>query len=219
MDTAAGRSPSAHKPGWSCDAPFAVLLAGFLVVAYVVNSRSYLVQEGDYALGFHIVRNIFHYLVALYVGRRTVFDYTLIVAAVGGVLLFGDEPDAVPRSLDTCDAVTGAPVYLGIASRYTYVPAAGFAMLLTDVILAAETSATRWIDARTARVVFTVVAVFLAIRFAAFAQQGSQGFRNVAQRLTQQLVAPISSLTYPLVPSSPHPLTFPRPSSPASRQI
>ena len=179
-------------------APFAILLAGFLVIAYVVNSRSYLVQEGYYALGFHIVRNVFHYMVAMYVGRRTVLDYSLIVAAVGAILLFGTNR---MRFLVLWMLVTLSPVLLftwGIASRYIYVPAAGFAMLLTDLILAGERGASRWMEARMARVVFTVVAVFLAIRFAAFAQEGSEGFR-ASTAPYQQLVARIRA-DNPLVP-------------------
>lgn len=173
-------------------APFAVLLAGFLVVAYVVNSRSYLVREGYYAIGFHAIRNVFHYVVALYVGQRTIVDYSLIVAAVGALLLWGTNQ---MRFLVLWIVVTLSPVLLftwGIASRYTYVPAAGFAMLLAEVILAAETGAAHWIDRRTARIVFTAVAVFLAIRFAAFAQEGSEGFR-LSTAPYQQLVARIRS--------------------------
>jgi hypothetical protein len=173
-------------------APFAVLLAGFLVIAYVVNSRSYLVQEGYYAIGFHIVRNLFDYVVALYVGRRTVIDYSLIVAAVGALLLWGTNR---MRFLVLWILITLSPALLftwGIASRYTYVPAAGFALLLADVMLAAEMGAARWIQPHMARIVFTAAAVFLAIRFAAFAQEGSEGFRALTAPY-EQLVTRIRS--------------------------
>jgi hypothetical protein len=56
----------------------------------------------------------------------------------------------------------------------------------------AETHAARWIPPRLARMVFTAVAVFLAIRFAAFAQEGSEGFRAMTAPY-EQLVARIVS--------------------------
>jgi hypothetical protein len=179
-------------------APFAALLAVFLVIAYVVNSRSYLVQEGYYTFGSHIVRNVFHYMVALYVGRRTLVDYSLIVAAIGALLLWGTNR---MRFFVLWILITLSPVLLftwGIASRYAYVPAAGFAMLLADVIVAAETGTARWIQPRVARIVFTAIAVFLAVRFAAFAQEGSEGFRAVTVPY-EQLVTRIRSDS-PVVP-------------------
>jgi len=39
-------------------APFAVLLMLFLVVSFIVNSRSYLVRDGYYALGWHAIPRI-----------------------------------------------------------------------------------------------------------------------------------------------------------------
>jgi hypothetical protein len=85
-------------------------------------------------------------VVALQVGKRTVVDYSLIVASVATLLVWGTNR---MRFFVVWIVVTLLPVLLfttGIASRYLYVSAAGLALLLADLILAAETQAARWIS-------------------------------------------------------------------------
>jgi hypothetical protein len=55
---------------WASYVPFAIGLVVFLAVAWTVNTRSYLVQQGHYALGWHAVPNILNYIIWLYVGQR-----------------------------------------------------------------------------------------------------------------------------------------------------
>ena len=59
--------------------PYAVVLAVYLAIDLSINSRNYVVTEGHYALGWHIVPNTFGYLVGLYVGRKDLANYLLIV--------------------------------------------------------------------------------------------------------------------------------------------
>lgn len=179
-------------------APFAVLLALFLLVAYVVNSRSYLIREGYYAVGPHALLNAFDYVVALYVGKRTFVDYMLIAAAVALLLVRGTPR---LRFLTVWIFVTLLPVLFftwGTASRYLYVPAAGFAMLLADLLMMAEVRIERWLPRRTARAVTVTLAVLLAVRFAAFAEEGAADFRTRTApylRFTEAIRA-----SYPSVP-------------------
>lgn len=122
-------------------APFAGMLLPFLVVAYVVNSRSCLVRDEYYAFGPHAFRNALHYLVALYVGKRSVVDYVLVVAGIGAVLVRGTHR---MHFWVVWIGVTLLPCLFftwGIASRYLYVPAAGFALLLADLLCAFTTAA------------------------------------------------------------------------------
>ena len=67
----------------------AVILAGFLAIAYEVNTRSYLVREGHYAFGWHAVANILNYVIWLYVGQRAWLDYAATLAVLGAVLVWG----------------------------------------------------------------------------------------------------------------------------------
>jgi hypothetical protein len=172
--------------------PFALLLAAFLVVAYVVNSRSYLVREGYYAFGAHAVTNAFNYLVALYVGRRSVVDYALIAAVAAAVLLRGT---LRMRFFLAWIVITMLPVLFftwGIASRYLYVPAAGFALLLAETFRVCEGLAARRLPPRLVRTAIAIVAVVLAVRFGIFAQKGAEGFRartQPSERLAAALIA------------------------------
>ena len=71
-------------------------------------------------------------------------------------------------------------------------PAAGFALLLADLLMASETVAARWIPRPAVRTVTVVVAIALAVRFAAFAQEGSADFLArtlLYQRLVGAIVA------------------------------
>lgn len=178
-------------------APFALLLVAFLVIAYLVSSRSYLVREGYYAFGSHAFRNLFNYMVALYVGKRAFFDYVLIGAAVGAVLLRGTWR---MRFLVVWILVTLLPVLFftwEIASRYLYLPAAGFALLLTDLLMTAEICVARRIGPGVARAATITIAIALAVRFAAFAQEGSEDFRA--------RTAPYERLVAAIVASNPSP--------------
>jgi hypothetical protein len=179
--------------------PFAILLALFLVVAYVVNSRSYLIREGYYTVGPHAVVNAFNYVVALYVGKRTVLDYILIAAALGALLVRGT---ARLRFLTIWVALTLLPVLFftwGIASRYLYVPAAGFAMLLADLLTRAEAALGRRMSVRAARAITATVAVALAVRFAAFAEERAADFRTVTAPYAR--FAEAIRASYPSAPS------------------
>jgi hypothetical protein len=178
-------------------APFATLLALSLIVAYVVNSRSYLIREGYYAFGPHAFRHAAHYMVALYVGKRALVDYVLIVAALALVVGRGT---LRMRFCVVLILVTMLPVLFftwGIASRYLYVPAAGFALLLADVLMASQALLARRLSPRAARAVTTVVALVLALRFAAFTQQGSADFRDRTtpyERFAAAIAGPDASL-------------------------
>ena len=157
-------------------APFAVLLAGYLTLAWVVNTRSYLVREGHYAFGWHALPNVVHYIITLYVGKRAVIDYVLVCAAVGALLWWGSPRR---RFLVLWIFATLAPVSFftwGNAPRYLYLPATGFAMLLADLLLAGRAVAARRVTLRTASTLMAVVALAVAARFGVFAKKAADSF-------------------------------------------
>jgi protein O-mannosyl-transferase len=158
--------------------PFAAMLLGYLAIAYVVNSRSYLVQEGHYAFGLHAIPNAFNYVVALYVGKRIAVSYVLIAATVG-LLLWRGTPRV--RLFTLWIFVTLAPVSFftwGNASRYLYVPAAGFALLLATLIMQIHALAAKRVSARAAQAIVVVLTAALAVRFGLFAKDGADSFRQ-----------------------------------------
>jgi hypothetical protein len=161
--------------------PFAVMLAGYLALAYVVNTRSYLVREGHYAFGWHAIPNVAHYIISLYVGRRALVDYVLVCVAIGALLWWGSPRR---RFLVLWIFVTLAPVSFftwGNAPRYLYLPATGVAMLMADLLLASRAVAARRVAPRTAGAVTALVAVALAARFGVFAKKGADSFPKRTQ--------------------------------------
>jgi hypothetical protein len=157
-------------------APFAAALSVFLVVAYVVNSRGYLVQEGHYAFGWHAFPNLLDYIASLYVGRRLVRH--LGVVAVIATILWRGTPRM--RFYVAWVIVTLVPVSFftwGGASRYLYVPAVGFALLLADlVLLGGRTLGGPHTPQRLTLVLATTA--FLVARFAVFAETGVDNFNR-----------------------------------------
>jgi hypothetical protein len=158
--------------------PFAVLLCASLAVAFVVNSRSYLILEGHYRLGWHAIPHALQYVVSLYVGPGIVGSYAA-VAIVAGLLLW--RGTARTRLFVAWMFVTIAPASFftwGNVSRYLYLPAAGFALLLAEAIGQAETVAAARIPRRVARALAVAIACAIAVRFAVFAGRGATLFRE-----------------------------------------
>jgi len=173
-------------------APLALLLVGYLALAYVVNSRSYLIREGHYALGWHAVPHVLEYIVSLYVGQRTVVTYVLI-GIVTGLLLWRGTPRM--RFAVLWIFMTLAPVAFftwGNASRYTYMPAAGFALLLAEMLAACESVVAAWWTPKAARAGTLVLASAIAVRYGLFAKKEADIFRE-RTRPYERLVAAIGS--------------------------
>lgn len=161
--------------------PFGLLLAGYLAIAYVVNTRSYLVREGHYRFGWHAVPNMFRYLVALSVWKRAWTSYAVIAAVLGALVIRGGPR---LRFAVLWIFVTLAPASFftwGIESRYLYLPAAGFAMVLADVSLGLHALLSRSFSGRVARVAAAIVVAALSVRFAVFAQKSARDFRAATQ--------------------------------------
>jgi hypothetical protein len=157
-------------------APFAVVLGIFLVVTYIVNSRSYLVSEGHYRFGWHAVLHIVQYIVALYVGKRNLVSYG-IVSLVLTVLLLRGTPHVrlyvlwilitlLPVSLFTWDNV----------SRYLYLPALGFALLLAEATCTIRRRCSGVLWPRATNVITTILVGALTTRFMFFALKESAHF-------------------------------------------
>jgi len=174
----AGREP----PRWLARAlryvPFLLLLAGYLAIEYVVNSRSYLVKEGFYRFGWHAIPNAFRYVVWLYVGEQIWPSYVAI-AVVGVAALVRGTPRV--RFHVVLMILTLAPPSFftwGNVGRYLYLPAAGFTLLLAEALFALHRLLAARVSARAARTVTVFVAVALAARFAVFATKAAGNFRE-----------------------------------------
>jgi hypothetical protein len=172
-------------------APYAVLTLGYLAIDIWINSRNYVVSQGHYTLGLHIVTNALDYIQALYVGRRDWINYGVIVAGTAMLLVRGN----ARVRFATCWMLLALAPFLsfnwGNTSRYLYQPAIGFSLLLAEAVLTIDTVLSRrWAAAgsRFTRVVpVSMLIAVVAIRFGIFAASNVRDFTDRSHVYPQYL--------------------------------
>lgn len=153
--------------------PYAALLAAYLSLDLWINSRNYVVSQGYYTFGFHLVTNALDYIVGLYVGRRDLLNYAAI--AIGAVLLLARGNARVRFA--TCWMLLALAPFVsfnwGNTSRYLYQPAIGFSLLLAEAVML--------LNRPRYRLVLAVVIAAITIRFAVFANSNVRDFATRTQ--------------------------------------
>jgi hypothetical protein len=149
--------------------PYALVAGAYLAIDLWINSRSYLISEGHYSIGPHAIANTLDYIVALYVGRRDAVNYVAVAVAVPLLLLRG----SARVRLATCWIVLGLAPFVfftwGNESRYLYLPAVGFAMLLAEGVTFIARVVGANVDGRLRPAATMLLGAALAIRFVVFA--------------------------------------------------
>jgi hypothetical protein len=160
--------------------PYALVAAAYLVPDMLVNTRSYLIEEGHYRIGWHAVRNTLDYIVWLYVGKRAPFSYALVAGVLAWIAWRGTPMARFAVAWMLLALLPFAFFTWGNTSRYLYLPAIGFAFLLAEGIerLAARLPARLPPRARHAIIALLVAAV--AGRFAYFATRAVANFTDAA---------------------------------------
>jgi hypothetical protein len=166
-------------------APSSAVLVVFLLVTALVNSRNYVITEGHYRAGPHVLWNLLDALVTLYVGHRTMLEYAAVLLVVLVVVWKGD---ALTRALVGWLLLALAPALpfaWGVSSRYLYMPAVPFSLLLArglvaltarvEVAMAPPAIAPSW-RRRAALAIPCGVALVLLGRFAGFAHKNVLNF-------------------------------------------
>jgi hypothetical protein len=153
----------------------------YLAIDVWINSRNYVVSQGHYTIGFHIVTNALNYIDALYVGRRDWVNYAAIAAGIIILLVRGNSR----VRFATCWMLLALAPFLsfnwGNTSRYLYQPAIGFSLLAAEAVAAFDRAlARRLTPARRALAVSTLVAA-VTIRFALFAAANVRDFTERSQ--------------------------------------
>jgi hypothetical protein len=159
-------------------APYALLLTVYLAVDAQINSRNYVVTEGSYRVGFHAVTNALEYAVALYVGRRDAANYTLIAIGLPLLLLRGHSRARFATTWVVLALLPFVFFTSGTASRYLYLPAMGFSMLLADGLMSIDRLLAPRVSARSRTAVITLLATALVARLMVFAVANVQSFSN-----------------------------------------
>jgi hypothetical protein len=157
-------------------APYAAAIVLYLAIDFSINAKSYVVEEGYYRLGLHAVPNVLGYIVWLYVGRRNVLSYVLIAAALVALVVFGTRRVRFAVCWMLLALMPFAFFTWGNTSRYLYLPAMGFAMLVAEGI--------EWLDGRLSsrmsrqlrQAVIALLIAGVTVRFAAFASRGVSNF-------------------------------------------
>jgi hypothetical protein len=151
-------------------APYAAVTAVYLGIDLWINSRNYLVSQGYYTIGFHVVTNALNYIDALYVGRRNWLNYAVIAVGVVALLVRGNSR----VRFATCWMLLALAPFLsfnwGNTSRYLYQPAIGFSLLLAEAVMAFDRA-----------LAVSALGAAIAIRFAVFAAANVRDFTERSQ--------------------------------------
>jgi hypothetical protein len=161
--------------------PYLGLTGAYLALDLWINSRNYVVSQGYYTIGFHIVTNALDYIDALYVGRRDWLNYAVIAIGVATLLVRGN-----PRvRFAACWMLLALAPFLSFnwanTSRYLYQPAIGFSLLLAEAMLALDRAIGRRVTARARRAIITTVVAVIAMRFGLFAAGNVRDFAERSQ--------------------------------------
>ena len=113
-----------------------------------INSRNYVVSEGYYTIGVHVFTNALDYLSALYIGRRDVLNYVVILAGVATLLVRGNPRVRFATSWMLLALAPFLSFNWGNTSRYLYQPAIGFSLLLAEAVIMLDRAAGRRVGSR-----------------------------------------------------------------------
>jgi len=157
-------------------APYAILAAGYLAVELSINARNYVVTEGHYGIGLHVVRHALDYIVALYVGRRDIVNYLLSVAILAVLFRFGSRRVIFAAAWLLIALAPFALFKWDNTSRYLYLPAMGFSMLIADGVVTINHWLTSRFSRQTATTGTALIVGAIAVRLIVFCLQNLPGF-------------------------------------------
>ena len=151
---------------------FIAVTLAYLAVDLTINARHYIVVEGEYRIGWHMVNSVLSYIASLYVGERTWLAHALVGIVLAWILIRGNPRARYAVAWMVIAILPFAPFEFGNVSRYLYLPAIGFAMLMAEGGSGLE----GWLRARWSNVaraaVIAVLIAFAAVRFGKFAREG-----------------------------------------------
>jgi hypothetical protein len=173
-------APPPSTNGWRGYArrytPYIVILIVYLAIDIPINSRSYLIGESHYRPGVHIVGNILDYIVTLYVGQRNLPSYVCTGAVVILLLARGSRRVRFATLWMLLALMPFAPFTWANTSRYLYLPAMGFAMLVAELVEWVDRAAARRLKPAPRNVLVGLLATAIAVRFCLFAAEGVERF-------------------------------------------
>ncbi len=162
-------------------APYVALIIVYLAIDLWVNSRNYVVSQGHYTVGLHVVRNALDYIDALYVGRRDALNYAGIAIGLALLILRGNRR---VRFATWWMLLALAPFLFfnwGNTSRYLYLPAIGFSMLLAEGVMCLDRVLRPRVPSLARSAILTALVAGITVRFALFAMANVASFAERTQ--------------------------------------
>jgi hypothetical protein len=169
------------RGGWSRRSiaryvPFALLVLAYLLIDWRINRQNYLVTEGHYAIGLHMIANARDYVVALYVGKGNAANYAFVLAVIAAVLASRSRRVLCAGGWIAVALLPFVGFTWGTSFRYLYLPAMGFAMLMAEGVLQLDLLLARWLSPVPRRALTTLLIAALTIRFIAFGTTNVRSF-------------------------------------------
>jgi hypothetical protein len=161
--------------------PFVLLTGAYLVMTFTANTPEYLGQEIGYRAGPHVIRKVFDYIAAIYVGERKLLSHVLVALVLATVLWKGSARARLGMAWMILGILPFAPFEIGIMGRYTYVPAIGFTILLGEGLAFLHGRLSRRSTALANGVVL-VLALAIGARSVHFARDGVKDHFMMAER-------------------------------------
>jgi hypothetical protein len=167
---------SGKQTRWRDYGVYGCLTAAYLAIDLAINSRNYIVREGHYAVGWHMIPNALRYVVSLYVGRQDLANYVLATLVLGVLLLRGNRRVQCATLWMLVALLPFLPFTWANTSRYLYQPAIGLSMLVAEAVMQLDRFLAPRVNATRRTGLVTVVVAVVAVRFMLFAMHNIEGF-------------------------------------------
>jgi hypothetical protein len=189
--------------------PFVFLSVMYGLVAYVVNSRNYVVTGGSYGLGWHVLANTFGGPVTLAVAHRDVVTLVISTVIAAGAAILAPARIRFYTLWILITLLPFAGFQDGLNSRYLYLPAVGFACLVAELLYSLKHALARW--GRPGLAIWSLITIALTVRFALFAVRNTgvwaregQAYREYIELVRDEYPTPLpgARLTVPRPPDA-----------------
>jgi hypothetical protein len=127
------------------------------------------------------VRNGLDYVISLYVGKKNLASHVTVAIALALVLIRGTRMARFAASWVLLALLPFVFFTWGNTSRYLYLPAMGFAMLVAEGVRWLDAVLARWLGTRWRTAVVGFVVAALAVRFAVFSMKAVRNFTAATQ--------------------------------------
>jgi len=151
------------------------LLIVFAYTTMVANAHNYVFTSGHYTAGRHVLAHGFDYIRALYIGRRAVADYVAVAVVTIAIALRGTGIMRAGLAWVLLTMIPFLSFTWGNVGRYTYLPAMGFAWIVTSTAMALRDRLLARSPHGVRLAAPYVLLAVVAIRFAAFSRGAIHG--------------------------------------------